>query len=246
MDANIFRVNTSVSWIRWSMYRSSAGSNSICFPRRRYVQITKSKGRFSFADVRGPGAYSSILPSYAPASGGADGSLLLSSNEIQRIENVPLQAYHDWLSGFYDNYSNQTSAADLIQFAASHAIVTCPGGPQVKTVSINRRSRSALLTTSWLSAEQTQRPQAQKTSYQCHSDQDPITIPSSSYLKTKGSAPLILPLWWERTVHRKPLTRPRTGSLQAGPKILLPVNGTTITTPKRTIHLRESTALSLI
>ncbi|KAF1355586.1 heme peroxidase [Delphinella strobiligena] len=71
---------------------------------------------------------------YAPASGGADGSLLLSSTEIYRSENVPLQAYHDWLSGFYNKYLNQTSAADLIQFAASHAIVTCPGGPQVKTV----------------------------------------------------------------------------------------------------------------
>lgn len=41
------------------------------------------------------GAYSSILPSYAPACGGADGSLLLSPNEIQRTENIPLQAYHD-------------------------------------------------------------------------------------------------------------------------------------------------------
>lgn len=163
-----------------------------------------------------------------------------------RSENVPLQAYHDWLSGFYNKYLNQTSAADLIQFAASHAIVTCPGGPQVKTVGLNRRSRSTLLSTSRLSAEQIQLPQALKISYQCHSGQGLIMTPSSSCLKTKGSAPLTLPPWSAHTVPRKLLTRPRTGSLQAGPKILLPANGTTITTPKCTIHLRESTALSLI
>ena len=80
------------------------------------------------------GTYSSTLPPYAPASGGADGSLLLSSDEIFRQENAALIPYHDWLSGYFGQYKDQVSAADLIQFAASHATVTCPGGPKVKTV----------------------------------------------------------------------------------------------------------------
>ncbi|KAL1305014.1 hypothetical protein AAFC00_003914 [Neodothiora populina] len=95
------------------------------------TDLARAAIRFAFHDS---GAYSSTLPSYEPASGGADGSLLLSPDEISRSENNGLESYHDWLTGFYADYSSQVSAADLIQFAASHATVTCPGGPQVRTV----------------------------------------------------------------------------------------------------------------
>ncbi|KAK8151272.1 heme peroxidase [Phyllosticta citrichinensis] len=85
--------------------------------------------RFAFHDA---GAFSQSLPYYPPAAGGADGSLLLNPDEINRRENGGLGPYHDWLSGFYPKYSDQVSAADLIQFAGAHATVTCPGGPAIK------------------------------------------------------------------------------------------------------------------
>jgi len=80
------------------------------------------------------GSYSSKTPAYAPATGGADGSLLLSSVEISRDENAGLQQYYAFLRGKYNQYKSKVGAADLVQFAASVAIVSCPGGPKVQTV----------------------------------------------------------------------------------------------------------------
>lgn len=87
-----------------------------------------------------PGSYSSKTSSYEPATGGADGSLLLFSEEVARTENNGLQAYHEFLSGKYDQYKDQVGAADLVQFAGSVAIVSCPGGPKVKTVCLQKNS----------------------------------------------------------------------------------------------------------
>ncbi|KAL1306427.1 hypothetical protein AAFC00_005127 [Neodothiora populina] len=95
------------------------------------TDLARAAIRFAFHDA---GTYSINLPAYGPASGGADASLLLSADEIDRPENGGLGPYYSWLQGFYSSYSSQISAADLIQFAASHAIITCPGGPKVKTV----------------------------------------------------------------------------------------------------------------
>ncbi|KAK7509751.1 heme peroxidase [Phyllosticta citriasiana] len=85
--------------------------------------------RFAFHDA---GEYSQNTPWYAPAAGGADGSLLLAAGEIDRRENAGLRPFYDWMTGFYPKYSDQVSAADLIQFAGAHATVTCPGGPAVQ------------------------------------------------------------------------------------------------------------------
>ncbi|KAH0377907.1 heme peroxidase, partial [Aureobasidium melanogenum] len=41
----------------------------------------------------------------------------------------------------YDQYKSQVGAADLVQFAASVAIVSCPGGPKVQTV-VGRKDTS--------------------------------------------------------------------------------------------------------
>lgn len=71
----------------------------------------------------------------APASGGADGSLLLEPSEIGRPENNGLQDYHAYITNKYNAYhAAGAGAADLVQFAGAHAIVTCPGGPTVKAV----------------------------------------------------------------------------------------------------------------
>ena len=68
--------------------------------------------RFAFHDA---GTFSIHLPKVAPASGGADGSLLLAPSEIQRSENKGLQAYHDFLLNLWTNEfkSKGVGAADL-------------------------------------------------------------------------------------------------------------------------------------
>ncbi|KAI5194833.1 heme peroxidase [Aureobasidium subglaciale] len=102
------------------------------------TDLARGAIRFAFHDS---GSYSSRTPVYAPATGGADGSLLLSSVEITRDENNGLQQYYSFLRGKYDVYKSQVGAADLIQFAASVAIVSCPGGPKIPTV-VGRKDTS--------------------------------------------------------------------------------------------------------
>jgi hypothetical protein len=61
-------------------------------------------------------------------NGACDGSLILA-NECSNTENRGLER----LCGNLANVATQTQVgvADLIQFAAAHAIKTCPGGPTV-------------------------------------------------------------------------------------------------------------------
>ncbi|ORY15291.1 heme peroxidase [Clohesyomyces aquaticus] len=64
------------------------------------------------------------------ATGGCDGSLALSG-EVSRPENgglAPIAAYLKSLA-----QQKGVGVADMIVFAGSHAIVTCPGGPRVQT-----------------------------------------------------------------------------------------------------------------
>lgn len=71
-----------------------------------------------------------------PASGGADGSLLLNKTEAYRSEHNPMGSYYRYLLGKYTKYQSQgLGAADLIQFASSIAIASCPGGSVITTVS---------------------------------------------------------------------------------------------------------------
>lgn len=80
--------------------------------------------------------YSFLNGPYYPASGGADGSLLLSDEEISRQINDPMQNFRNFLLGKYKKYQKNVSAADFVQVAGSVGIKSCPGGPTVKTVSI--------------------------------------------------------------------------------------------------------------
>jgi hypothetical protein len=61
-------------------------------------------------------------------NGACDGSLILA-DECSNIENRGLSQ----LCGNLGNLANQkeVGVADLIQFAAAHAVKTCPGGPTV-------------------------------------------------------------------------------------------------------------------
>lgn len=97
--------------------------------------------RFAFHDAAG---YSSSNTPYAPASGGADGSLLLNDDEISRSTEAPMkQNYRDpYLLPLYQKYKSQgVGAADLAQFAGSVGVKSCSGGPTVRTV-VGRKDSS--------------------------------------------------------------------------------------------------------
>ncbi|KAF1970660.1 heme peroxidase [Bimuria novae-zelandiae CBS 107.79] len=65
------------------------------------------------------------------AKGGCDGSLVLSAEEGSRNENKGLEKIAADIKALATAHS--VSVADLVVFAGTHAIVTCPGGPRVKT-----------------------------------------------------------------------------------------------------------------
>lgn len=67
-------------------------------------------------------------------TGGCDGSLVLDS-EYTRSENEGLANISIFYENFFPQFSDQgIGMADLIQFGAASAIVTCPLGPIVPTV----------------------------------------------------------------------------------------------------------------
>lgn len=53
------------------------------------------------------------------------------AGELSRGENNGLQGISGYLQGLATQF--KVGVADMIVFAGSHAIVTCPGGPQIKT-----------------------------------------------------------------------------------------------------------------
>ncbi|CZT15455.1 uncharacterized protein RCC_01312 [Ramularia collo-cygni] len=93
----------------------------------------RSAIRFAFHDGAG---YSSLTKPYGPATGGADGSLLLSDSEIARTINDPMQDFrNDFLLPKYKTYKNRNvGAADFVQFAGVIGTKSCPGGPVYKAV----------------------------------------------------------------------------------------------------------------
>ncbi|KAK2040427.1 peroxidase manganese-dependent 1 [Colletotrichum somersetense] len=66
--------------------------------------------------------------------GGADGSIVLAPEEIGRSLNKGLEDIVQQMKVWHDKYSKfGAGMADLIQFAANTATVSCPGGPRIKT-----------------------------------------------------------------------------------------------------------------
>ncbi|KAI9855985.1 MAG: hypothetical protein M1813_009310 [Trichoglossum hirsutum] len=82
--------------------------------------------RLGFHDA---GTWSKSLAAAGQDFGGADGSFILF-NEKDRPENNGLQTIVEKLEKRIKRYG--VSAADMIQFAAIHATVTCPLGPRVR------------------------------------------------------------------------------------------------------------------
>jgi len=108
--------------------------------------VNAAEGHFtprSQTDRRAAAGYSSKNEQYAPASGGADGSLLLSDEEIARSVENPLQPFREYLLNKYNKYKDQdVSAADFVQAAAAIGVKSCPGGPVVKTVNARPGAQS--------------------------------------------------------------------------------------------------------
>jgi hypothetical protein len=75
--------------------------------------------------------------------GGADGSMLLNSEEPTRAENNGLQDIIATGQGLLAKYKGfGVGAADLVQFMATVATVTCPLGPRVKSF-VGRKDNAA-------------------------------------------------------------------------------------------------------
>ena len=101
------------------------------------TDLARAAIRYAFHDAA---TFSTKLPFYAPAAGGADGSLLLSANEISRADNAGLQDYHTTLTQKFAAYRASgycVGAADLIQVAGSVGVLACPGG-RIGRVSVGR------------------------------------------------------------------------------------------------------------
>lgn len=88
------------------------------------TQLARAAVRQGFHDA---GAWSL---STAGQGGGADGSLILSGVELLRPENRGLQPIADETSALVEKYG--VGMADLIQFMAVHATVSCPLGPRFR------------------------------------------------------------------------------------------------------------------
>ena len=90
--------------------------------------ISRAAIRYAFHDSA---AYSSKTPFYAPAAGGADGSLLLSATEINRVDHDGLRDFHTIIKSKLASYKKSgyaIGAADLIQVAGAVGVLACPGG----------------------------------------------------------------------------------------------------------------------
>ncbi|KAL0933746.1 ligninase h2 precursor [Colletotrichum truncatum] len=93
----------------------------------RCTDYARAAIRLGFHDA---GGWSKYTGDY----GGADGSIILSPDEMNRGENNGLQEIVAQTKIWYNNYKGYgISMADLIQFSANVATVVCPLGPRVRT-----------------------------------------------------------------------------------------------------------------
>ena len=97
-------------------------------PSGRCNRFARAAVRLGFHDA---GTWSQVLADAGQDFGGADGSIALSPNEIKRPENNGLQDIVVKVKALHSKY--RVGMADLIQFAAKHAVVTCPLGPRIRS-----------------------------------------------------------------------------------------------------------------
>ncbi|KAF2645142.1 heme peroxidase, partial [Massarina eburnea CBS 473.64] len=109
-------------------YVSSVLSALFLGPSGRCNKNARAAVRLGFHDA---GTWSSSLAASGQDFGGADGSIVLSGSEIKRSDNNGLQDIVNKLRDVQATF--HVGMADLIQFAATHAVVSCPLGPRIRT-----------------------------------------------------------------------------------------------------------------
>jgi len=99
-------------------------------PTGRCNDLARGAIRLGFHDA---GAWSQKLAAAGQDFGGADGSFVLFG-EILRPESRGLEPINAYAAAMGYKYKKAgVGMADLIQFMATHAVVTCPLGPRVRT-----------------------------------------------------------------------------------------------------------------
>lgn len=96
-------------------------------PTGRCNKLARAAVRLGFHDA---GTWSQVLADQGNDFGGADGSIALSTEEETRPENNGLQNIIAKARKMQKKY--KVGMADLIQFAATHAVVSCPLGPRIR------------------------------------------------------------------------------------------------------------------
>ncbi|SMR42549.1 unnamed protein product [Zymoseptoria tritici ST99CH_1A5] len=98
--------------------------------------VARAAIRLDFHDA---GPWSSELAAQGQDFGGADGSIVLSGSEIGRKEDRGLERMPAQMKQWQRTFN--VSMADLIQFGAIHAVVTCPLGSRIRFFAGRKDSR---------------------------------------------------------------------------------------------------------
>ncbi|KAF2199859.1 heme peroxidase [Delitschia confertaspora ATCC 74209] len=117
-------------------YISAAMTLAFKGPSGRCNKNARQAIRLGFHDA---GTWSQKLADSGQDYGGADGSIVLSGTEIHRAENNGLQDIIGKVKVWQKTF--KVGMADLIQFAAIHAVVSCPLGPRTR-VFVGRQDSS--------------------------------------------------------------------------------------------------------
>jgi hypothetical protein len=108
----------------WS-YVSMAMTAAFLGPTGRCNDLARAAIRLGFHDA---GTWKRGM-----TTGGADGSIVLAPGEISRADNKGLESVVQKAKDFQTQFGPYgVGMADLIQFGAVHAAVTCPLGPRVR------------------------------------------------------------------------------------------------------------------
>ncbi|KAF2760980.1 heme peroxidase [Pseudovirgaria hyperparasitica] len=110
----------------WS-YISTAMTTAFTGPTGRCNALARAAIRLGFHDAA---TWSQTGALAGQDYGGADGSIVLSGTELSRPENNGLQRIGAQMAAWKAEFG--VGMADLIQFGAIHAAVTCPLGPRLR------------------------------------------------------------------------------------------------------------------
>lgn len=108
-------------WAANTMASAFLGQNGRC------NSLAREAIRLGFHDA---GTWSQKLAAQGKDYGGADGSIVLAAEEMKRKDSKGLQEIVDQMWAWSSQFS--VGMADLIQFAAAVAVVTCPLGPRMR------------------------------------------------------------------------------------------------------------------